>query len=53
MSGTFVRPAGARRSLFRYDIFEKMRQTRAAAPENPLSDFFAFAPIYEVIAVVG
>jgi predicted permease len=37
----------------RYDIFEKMRQMRAAAPENPLSDFFAFAPIYEGTAVVG
>ena len=30
-----------------------MRQARAAAPESPLSDFFAFAPIYEGIAVVG
>jgi hypothetical protein len=35
-------------ALFRYDIFEKMR---AAAQESPLSDFFAFAPIYEGIAV--
>ena len=40
-------------SLFRYDVFEKMRETYAAAPENPLSDFFAFAPISEVNAVVG
>ena len=31
-------------SLFRYDVFEKMRQARAAAPDSPLSDFFAFAP---------
>ncbi len=31
-------------SLFRYDVFEKMRQA-SAAPESPLSDFFAFAPI--------
>ena len=38
-------------SLFRYEVFEKMRQARAA-PESPLSDFFAFAPI-EVTAVVG
>src|SRR5215211_9481489 len=40
-------------SLFRYDVFEKMRETYIAAPENPLSDFFAFAPISEVNAVAG
>lgn len=39
-------------SLFRHDVFEKMRQSRAAAPESPLSDFFVFAPI-KVTAVVG
>lgn len=48
MSGT-----SSELALFRYDIFEKMRQARAAAPESSLSDFFAFAPIYEGIAVVG
>jgi len=48
MSGTT-----SEKSLFRYDIFEKMRRMRADAPESPLSDFFAFAPIYEGIAVVG
>jgi predicted permease len=48
MSGT-----SSELALFRYDIFEKMRQAPAAAPESPLSDFFAFAPIYEGIAVVG
>src|SRR5947207_3370336 len=48
MSGT-----SSERSLVRYDIFEKMRRTHASAPESPLSDFFAFAPIYEGIAVVG
>jgi predicted permease len=56
MSGTsFVSgPPGTRGlSLFRYDVFEKMRQARAAATESPLSDFFAFAPIREVTAVVG
>jgi len=47
-------PPGTRGlSLFRYDVFEKMRQARAAAPDSPLSDFFAFAPIREVTAVVG
>src|SRR5215831_6040632 len=56
MSGTsFVPgPPGTKgHSLFRYDVFEKMRQARAAAPESPLSDLFAFAPIREVNAVVG
>ena len=48
MSGT-----SSEKSLFRYDIFEKMRQMRAAAPDSPLSDLFAFAPIYEGIAVAG
>jgi predicted permease len=48
MSGT-----SPERSLFRYDVVEKMRQAIAARPESPLSDFFAFAPIYEGIAVVG
>ena len=47
MSGT-----SSELSLFRYEIFEKMRM-RAAAQESPLSDFFAFAPIYEGIAVAG
>src|SRR5712675_54307 len=47
MSGTssVPRPPGMRGlSLFRYDIFGKMDQGRAAAPDGPLSDFFAFAP---------
>ena len=39
-------------SLFRYDVFEKMRQARAQASDSPLSDFFAFAPISELTAVV-
>ncbi len=32
-------------SLFRYEVFERMRQAHAAAVESPLSDFFAFAPM--------
>src|SRR6266702_2248356 len=48
------RPPGTEgNSLFRYDVFEKMRQTRAAVTERPLSDFFAFAPIQEMTAVLG
>src|SRR6266481_7010906 len=39
-------------SLFRYDVFEKMRQARVQASDNPLNDFFAFAPIRELTAVV-
>jgi predicted permease len=56
MSGTssVPGPPGTRGlSLFRYEVFEKMRQARAVAPESPLSDFFAFAPIHEVTAAVG
>jgi predicted permease len=37
-------------SLFRQDIFEKMRKATAQAPDSPLSDLFAFAPISEVVA---
>jgi predicted permease len=39
-------------SLFRYEVFEKMRQVRAQSSDSPLSDFFAFAPIHELTAVV-
>jgi predicted permease len=56
MSGTSLVPGppGTKGlSLFRYDVFEKMRQARAAAPDSPLSDFFAFAPTWELTAVVG
>ncbi len=48
------RPPGTRGlSLFRYEVFDKMSQARAAAPEGPLSDLFAFAPLRELTAVVG
>src|SRR4029434_4099929 len=40
-------------SLFRYDVFEKMRQSRANLPDTPLSDLFVFAPTRELTAVVG
>src|SRR5438105_1314497 len=56
MSGTssVPGPPGTRRlSLFRYEVFEKMRQARAQATESPLTDFFAFAPIHEANAVVA
>ena len=57
MSGTsnVIVPANMRGlSLFRYDVYEKMRQTRiAAASESPLSDLFAFGPISELTAKIG
>jgi predicted permease len=54
MSGTSYVPTAPGTegdSLFRYDVFEKMRQARAQ-PDGPLSDFFAFAPIPDLTAVV-
>src|SRR5687767_1830419 len=55
MRGSFnPRPPGTRgASIFRYDIVEKMRQARAAATYDPLSDLFAFAPIFELTAVAN
>jgi predicted permease len=56
MSGTsnVPEPPGTRGlSLFRYEVFDKMRLAHTAAPDNPLSDFFAFAPLSELTAVVG
>jgi len=48
------KPPGIRgASMFRYDVIEKMRQARAAATEDPLSDFFAFAPVYGLTAVAN
>jgi len=55
MSGTssVPVPAGTKGlSLFRYEVFEKLRQARAAAlQDSPLSDFFAFAPLRELTVV--
>ncbi|HEY6402078.1 MAG TPA: ABC transporter permease, partial [Blastocatellia bacterium] len=55
MRGSFGGGTPGRRgaSIFRYDIIEKMRQARAAATEDPLSDFFAFAPVYGLTAVAN
>jgi predicted permease len=55
MSGTsnVPGPPGTRTlSLFRYEVFERMRE-QTQATESPLSDLFAFAPIDGVNAVVG
>src|SRR6266481_3462017 len=43
MSGTSSVPGppeGKGLSLFRYEVFEKMRQARVQASDNPLNDFF-------------
>ncbi|MGH9852917.1 MAG: ADOP family duplicated permease, partial [Blastocatellia bacterium] len=56
MSGTSYvpkEPGTQAMSLFRHDVFARMRQAQAATPESPLSDFFAFAPLSELSAVVG
>ena len=55
MRGSFVSgPPGTRgASMFRYDIYEKLRESRSQSADGPLTDFFTFAPIYELTAVVN
>ncbi len=56
MSGTsnVPKPPGMRAmSLFRYEVFARMRQQRSTVSESPLSDLFAFAPISDITAMVG
>lgn len=50
--GTFApAPPGMRgASVFRYDTYEKLQQQQSQ-PSSPLSDLFAFAPLWEVSAV--
>jgi len=55
MSGTSYVPtaSGAEGdSLFRYEVFARMRQAQAA-PESALSDLFAFAPLRDLNVVTG
>ena len=40
-------------SLFRYEVFERMFETRAGRPDSPLSDLFAFGPITDLTVKVG
>src|SRR5215475_5886238 len=40
-------------SLFRHDVFVSMRQAHLRAPESPLSEVFAFAPLREINTVLG
>lgn len=53
MRGTFIGGSPDRRqaSVFRYEIVDKLRQTYVEAKDSPLSDLFAFAPLYEMTAV--
>ena len=56
MSGTSnvdVPPGARGLSLFRYDVFEKLRLAQTAAPESPLSDLFAFGPVSKLSAKIG
>jgi predicted permease len=55
MRGSFISaPPGTRvASVFRYDIIEKLRQARAAATDDPLSDLFALGPIYGLTALAN
>jgi len=40
-------------SMFRYDVFEKMRETQTADVDGPLSDLFAFGPTKKLTAKLG
>src|SRR5215510_5488542 len=55
MRGSFLPATAGMRgaSTFRYDIIEKMRQARDAATNDPLSDFFAFGPVYGLTVVAN
>lgn len=56
MSGTsnVDSPPGTRGlSLFRYDVFEKLREAQGATPEASLTDLFAFGPLPKLTANIG
>ena len=56
MSGTSnvnVAPGRKGLSLFRYDVFQQVRQEQATASESPLSVLFAFGPIPTLTAKIG
>jgi hypothetical protein len=39
--------------MFRYDVFETMRETQTADVDGPLSDLFAFGPTKKLTAKLG
>lgn len=55
MRGTFIggNPNRRQASMFRYEIVEKLRQVHAESKDSPLSDLFAFAPLYGLTAVAN
>ncbi len=55
MRGTFVGGTPGRRnaSMFTYKMIQTLQQARVQASETPLSDLFAFAPLYEMTALVN
>ncbi len=55
MRGTFVGGTPGRRnaSVFPYKVIQTLQQARTEASESPLSDLFAFAPLYQLTAVVN
>lgn len=40
-------------SMFRYDFYQKMQSARTQSADSPLTDFFAFGPIYELTSLVN
>src|SRR5262245_43981282 len=55
MRGTFMPgPPNTRgASMFRYDTYQKLHTALAQTHDGALTDFFAFAPIYELTSVVN
>src|ERR1044071_3870998 len=55
MRGSFVAgpPNTKGASVFRFDMYQKLSEARSQSGDSPMSDFFAFAPIYELTAVVN
>jgi predicted permease len=56
MRGTFIGgndPNRRQASMFRHEVVEKLRQVHAESKDSPLSDLFAFAPLYGLTAVAN
>lgn len=55
MRGTFIggNPGRRNASIYNYKLIQAMMQARTQASETPLIDLFAFAPLYDMTAVVN
>lgn len=55
MRGTFIggNPGRRNASVFPYKLIQTLQQSKAQASEGPLSDLFAFAPLYELTSLVN